>query len=512
MKTTKTVLLELLIILNLSNVVYSQNSSDIRRTYHWYFGNGAGLDFSSGTAVPITNSPMTAEEGCASISDTCGNLLFYTDGDTVWDRNNNVMPNGTGLLGCWSSTQNSLIIPQPGNDSLYYIFLTDCGEHLGANGLRYSVVNMNLNAGLGEVIEKNTLLFAPASEKLAATYHVNNTDIWILSVNRYPPGPPPDTTMQYVAYLLTENGINTTPVNSASIIIPHKITDGYIRFSHKGDIIANVWHSSLYDTIEIANFNNNTGIISNAIVVNSENGIVRYEPYGLVFSPDDSKLYASFYDVTSDYPDWHSKIYQYDLSIYDSVTIASSKTLIHYTDSTNPDLPQYLGMQVGSDGRIYIANTNNTNDPSNWYPDTIAVILDPNLSGVSCNFVEKSIYIGGGSQAGFPNFVDSYFNGAWLSPCTTNIEIPENTENISCEINIYPNPFSDFTDIDLSNMRKTLSGIFNIKLYDLFGNIVLQTETNNSYYRIYKEDLNEGIYFLKIQSGNFIYTNKLIIN
>ncbi|HOZ52979.1 MAG TPA: T9SS type A sorting domain-containing protein, partial [Chitinophagaceae bacterium] len=192
--------------------------------------------------------------------------------------------------------------------------------------------------------------------------------------------------------------------------------------------------------------------------------------------------------------------------------IASSKTLIHYTDSTNPDLPQYLGMQVGSDGRIYIANTNNTNDPSNWYPDTIAVILDPNLSGVSCNFVEKSIYIGGGSQAGFPNFVDSYFNGAWLSPCTTNIEIPENTENISCEINIYPNPFSDFTDIDLSNMRKTLSGIFNIKLYDLFGNIVLQTETNNSYYRIYKEDLNEGIYFLKIQSGNFIYTNKLIIN
>ncbi len=213
MKTIKTVLLELLIILNLSKVVYSQNSSDIRRTYHWYFGNGAGLDFSSGTPVPITNSPITAEEGCASISDTCGNLLFFTDGDTVWDRNNNVMTNGTGLMGCWSSTQNSLIIPQPGNDSLYYIFLTDCGEQLGANGLRYSVVNMNLNAGLGEVIEKNTLLFAPASEKLAATYHVNNTDIWILSVNRYPPGPPPDTTMQYVAYLLTENGINTTPVN-----------------------------------------------------------------------------------------------------------------------------------------------------------------------------------------------------------------------------------------------------------------------------------------------------------
>lgn len=140
------------------------------------------------------------------------------------------------------------------------------------------------------------------------------------------------------------------------------------------------------------------------------------------------------------------------------------------------------------------------------------MITYPNLLGLECCFIEKGIYIGSGSQAGLPNFVDSYFNGAWLSPCTTNIEISENTENINCEVNVYPNPFSDYTDIDLSNMRKTLSGTSNIKLYDLFGNIVLQTETNNSYYRIYKEDLKEGIYLLKIQSGNFIYINKLIIN
>ena len=105
---------------------FSQNP-DIRRTYHWHFGSGAGLDFSSGTPVPEANAMISdvamgeAQEGTASISDTCGNLLFYTDGDTVWNRNNQVMPNGTGMTGCWSSTQSSLIVPQPGNDSLFYI-------------------------------------------------------------------------------------------------------------------------------------------------------------------------------------------------------------------------------------------------------------------------------------------------------------------------------------------------------------------------------------------------------
>ena len=511
MKTTKTVLLELLIILNLINVLYSQNSSDIRRTYHWYFGNGAGLDFSSGTAVAKTNSPMTAEEGCASISDTCGNLLFFTDGDTVWDRNNNVMTNGTGLMGCWSSTQNSLIIPQPGNDSLYYIFLTDCGEHLGANGLRYSVVNMNLNAGLGEVIEKNTLLFAPAMEKLAATYHANNTDIWIIGVDICHIAPCSNFIYSYYAYLLTEIGINQTPVVSPSNMHFPKLAPGYLRFSHSGNKVANMWlvsNCTVCDSLELFDFDIASGIISNNIVLIPSDSSAGY---GVVFSPDDSKLYCSVFDsFLSDYPNWNSKIYQYDLSVNDSVVIASSKTLIHYADSTNPDLPEYMGMQLGSDGRIYIANWNNRG--INAYPDTIAIIMKPDSPGLECGFVEKSIYIGGGSQAGLPNFVDSYFNGPWLPLCTTNIEISENTENINCEVNLYPNPFSDYTNIDLSNLRKTLSGTIYIKLYDLFGNIVLQTETNNSYYRIYKEDLNEGIYFLKIQSGNFIYTNKLIIN
>ncbi|MBI2967078.1 MAG: hypothetical protein HYY40_04610, partial [Bacteroidetes bacterium] len=290
--------LHALFLLSLFPLFAGAQNPDIKRTYHWYFGEKAGLDFSSGSPVPIVNSAMTAEEGCASISDTCGELLFYTDGDTVWNKNNQPMPNGTGLMGCGSSTQSSLIVPQPGNDSIYYIFTTDCIENNGTSGLRYSVVNINMSGGYGSVIQTNILLYAPSSEKLAATYHANGTDIWILSVNRYPPGPPPDTTMQYYAYLLTASGININPIISPSSIKPHKGYYTYLTFSHQGNKIINNWQvgSLGADSLEIFDFNKNTGALSNLIRIHQDSleGV-----YGLVFSSDDSKLYASVYNVFS---------------------------------------------------------------------------------------------------------------------------------------------------------------------------------------------------------------------
>lgn len=84
----------------------------------WYFGELAGLDFNSGSPVSTTGA-LVSFEGSATMSDCDGNLLFYTDGVTVWDNTHNVMLNGTGLLGNPSSTQSAIIIPDPGNSSRY---------------------------------------------------------------------------------------------------------------------------------------------------------------------------------------------------------------------------------------------------------------------------------------------------------------------------------------------------------------------------------------------------------
>jgi len=122
----------------------AQNQANI-----WYFGHNAGLDFNGGDPVALNDGALFTDEGVATISDYNGNLLFYTDGKVVWNKNHQIMPNGTGLLGHASSTQSAVIVPQPSNSDLYYIFTVDYTASSG--GMAYSVVDMDLENGLGNV-------------------------------------------------------------------------------------------------------------------------------------------------------------------------------------------------------------------------------------------------------------------------------------------------------------------------------------------------------------------------
>lgn len=112
----------------------------------WYFGLNAGLDFNSGVLVALTDSQMSTEEGCASISDCDGLLLFYTDGITVWNKNHQVMGNGTDLNGNISTAQGATIIQKPGSSTIFYIFTIDA--ELGSKGFCYSEVDVSLAGGL----------------------------------------------------------------------------------------------------------------------------------------------------------------------------------------------------------------------------------------------------------------------------------------------------------------------------------------------------------------------------
>ena len=193
-------------ILFLSIICSSILHAQIQRTYHWYFGDHAGIDFSSGTAVADTNGQVNTWDGCSSISDETGNLLFYTDGSTVWNKNHAVMQNGTGLWGHWSSHQNSLIVPKPLSQFIYYIFTTDAWENNFVHGLCYSVVDMTLDGGFGAVTNKNILLVAPTNEQLQATYHKNCRDIWVITHKR--------NQEKFYAYLVTAQGISAPVIST----------------------------------------------------------------------------------------------------------------------------------------------------------------------------------------------------------------------------------------------------------------------------------------------------------
>jgi hypothetical protein len=108
----------------------------------WYFGDRAGLDFNSGSATVLNDGQINTLEGCSTISSSSGQLLFYTDGSTVYDRTHQIMQNGTGLLGGSSSTQSSVIVPNPSNPNRYYIFTTS--EANQSTGVCYSEVDKPL--------------------------------------------------------------------------------------------------------------------------------------------------------------------------------------------------------------------------------------------------------------------------------------------------------------------------------------------------------------------------------
>ena len=194
-------------------ILFSLNFFAQKEANIWYFGDKAGIDFNSGSPVALLDGALNTLEGCASISDSNGNLQFYTDGSTIWTKDHSVMSNGTGLNGNFSSTQSAIIIPKPDASDIYYVFTVDFqGE---PNGLQYSEIDMTLNSGLGAVTStKNVLLLTPVLEKLTAIKHANGEDIWVICHK--------NGSAEFYAYLVTPTGIQNTPI----------ITD--IGFSYTG--------------------------------------------------------------------------------------------------------------------------------------------------------------------------------------------------------------------------------------------------------------------------------------
>ena len=193
--------------------------------------------------------------------------MFYTDGITVWNSNHVAMPNGTGLNGGISSTQSALIVPQPQTPNIYYVFTT--AEAQGAQGVCYSIVDMTLQGGLGDVTTKNVQLYTPSAEKVCATKHNNGIDYWILSHEL--------GTNNFVAYLLTSAGVSAVPVISPCGTV-HTITSGveigYMKFSCDGRQVASAIRYLF--SFELDSFNATTGVVSAPVSFPSTGGIQSY--------------------------------------------------------------------------------------------------------------------------------------------------------------------------------------------------------------------------------------------
>ena len=404
-------------------LIYVQCSFAQKQTNFWYFGTLAGMDFTSGSPAAITNGALNTAEGCAAISNASGNLLFYTDGVKVWDKTNTQMPNGFGLLGDPSTTQSALIIPNPGNTNLYYIFTLPAE---GGGNFCYSVVDMTLNSGKGNVTTKNTSLKANVTEKMSAVYHCNGHDIWI-AIHEW-------SSNAFYSYLITNSGISTPIISNTGPI--HTDVHGQMKFNTSGTKIACARDTIISTNpppgtgngfLDVFNFNNTTGVVSTPVILSLNHQKV----YGVEFSPDNSKIYATYYDVAA-----ASGVAQFDMN---ASNVQASEVILN--TSSNPDI---YSLQLGPNHKIYVAREGTP---------LIDAIGSPNLAGTSANYTSGVINldpasIGAYCLLGLPGFIQSYFNINFPNvPCVAAV-----TANFqSSDTTICKNTCINFTDLSLGS-------------------------------------------------------------
>lgn len=366
-------------------------------TANWYFGNSAGVRFNNdGTVTALSNGRINTFEGCASISDASGNLLLYTDGIRVFNRNHTIMQNGAGLYGDPSSTQSAIIVQKPNDPNILYIFTVDTStfEADPDFGLNYSTVDLTLDNGNGAVVEKNVNLLEDCSEKVSAVVkNCFDKSIWVVTLGRELTGVAPFDT--YYAFEVTSTGVNLTPVkstfNNLSIADPR----GYLKFSADGSTLASANSSSglfLYD------FDVNTGILTNQqqLLVSAPNKF----PYGIEFSPNQQFLYAhTSNNAPAGQVGGHSSsLLQYDLT---APSIAASEIEIDRRS-------MYRGaLQLGQNGKIYRTIAENYLNGTPF----LGVIENPNELGNAANYVHNAVALNGrNATQGLPPFIQSFFD------------------------------------------------------------------------------------------------------
>ncbi|WP_235893368.1 T9SS type B sorting domain-containing protein [Litoribacter populi] len=311
----------------------------------WYFGDGAGLDFNPGPEgedLPVprpipSRHPSNMPAGVTTISDAAGEVLFYSDGETVWDANGVVLAENIG--GDQNVAQSVLAVAVPQDETLYYLFTIGNGE------AKFSTVDIkgSTETGFGSVPTQDNFLFSTSTEKMAA---VGSDPTWVIfheagnnTFRAYPVGP---------------QGIGQ-PVFSA-VGQNHNFDAGEIgamKLSPDGSQVAITFSDGTNNWVEIFDFDTETGELSEyaSLDLGSDG-----EVYGVEFSGDGSRVYVSYLGGNSRVEEF---IIEPIEDCFECLDNANSKEerescIIETRDVVTSD-GDFGALQIGPDGQVYVA-------------------------------------------------------------------------------------------------------------------------------------------------------------
>lgn len=310
-----------------------------KQNNNWCIGNKAGLDFNAGTPIAF-NSVINSDESNATLSNrNTGALMFYSDGVRIWNRNHNLMPNGNGIGNdlLSSTLQGTLIVPFTADTNKYYVFALE-HESASEGALYYSVVDMRLDGGMGDVTstQKKIKLGKDFVEGMQAVPTCDGH--WLILSSRI--------SNEFFSYRISSSGIDTNAVVSMMSFPYVTSAWGAMKISPDREKLLYATYTSRqiagqnYAIAAIYDFDERTGRLSNGQHLLPPTGNASY--YSTEFSSDGSKAYIT---------DLRVGIYQFDLSLPTPADVTASKKIVY---QNNQGRTASL-LQRGPDNNIYVA-------------------------------------------------------------------------------------------------------------------------------------------------------------
>ncbi len=346
----------------------------------WYFGETAGIEFTEGPLPIDDENQMNSLEGCATIDDADGNLMFYTNGRTIWNSAHQVMPflsdSIQSLSGDSTSSQGALIIPFMDDITMFYVFTA--GE-VDADGthfpMTYAIVDMKKDSARGAVVLSNLSLFDQSIEKITSSGFSLNA--WLITHEF--------GNNSFRANLIDDAGIGATVYTPIGRVLKAQTPEqasGYMAFGSGTQLFANTIPGP--NTLEIFDFDNQTGNFENFRQIETE---ATEDLYGVAFSSDGSKIYTTSV----------SELIQFNLDSLDTEDEITYITSSKYDDYSSEGV--YGALQRGPNGIIYLAIDQGL---------AVGTISNPSLEGAAANFNATGFdLLGHTSRKGLPSFVQN---------------------------------------------------------------------------------------------------------
>ncbi len=386
----------------------------------WYFGTGATLEFGINPAtvlprdtlanegdlfedeeeedptyIPVESTqdnPINSPEGVAMVYDPKGALVFYTDGVTIYGKDDQPLkflttPAGP-LGGTNTSVQSSIIIPKGSCNEcphhLYYVYTLNKDTGL----LSYSIVDLRREEGKGAVVENNIPVSFTTSQQIAAKKTQDETGFFVYSHD--------SKTNEFRILKIDSTG--TTETIQAIGMVPSDTT-GYMRISPGGDKLAMAIVKNGYNFIEVYDIDSATGKLNLNLTIDLKTEAPPMV-YGLEFSQDGEKLYTTLRGDPAN--NVKSYLYQLNLNLRNPVAINAAKNLIDQSATLAFGALQMGPTNAGGGGAIYMAVDGSNKIPYISQPEVVGNASLVGYVPITGGFGADVL---GTSHFGFPNVV-----------------------------------------------------------------------------------------------------------